>query len=845
MKQKFANAFSLALIVAMLFTSVGLADQITADADVLVANNQASKDLGTVAPGAVVSTSVSFILECNGNKHVDDAQTVVLAFSLANSTVPSGGSLTATGTSIGAQAGSDLGIPSSWPDDGTNCPATPPTLGDNGDSAVTITAPSAGGFYTYIVAYTRNIGSPDISGGNSVATFTLTVPSNTATTTTVSNASATYGDASVTLSATISPNPGGGSISFSVDGSPAGSGTVDASGVAAVSYNPGSLNAGSHTIQASFGGFGTFLASSGSGTLSIGQASSTTTVTCGVGPFTYTGSAQTPCSASVTGAGGLSQPLSLSYSNNTNAGTATASASYAGDTNHTGSSDTENFSIGQASSTTTVICQAGPFTYDGTAKEPCSASFSTSDGLSGPLAVGYANNINAGTAIASASYTGDANHAGSNDTENFTIGKAATTTTVICTAGPFTYNGLAQEPCSASVTGPNGLNETLTVAYQNNVNAGQATASASYAESNNYLGSSDTENFIIGKATTTTTVICTSGPFTYNGLAQEPCSATVTGAGDLNESVTVTYANNVNAGTASASATYVESDNYLGSSDTENFIIGKATTTTTVTCGAGPFTYNGLAQEPCSATVTGAGGLDESVTVIYANNVNAGNASASATYAESANYLGSSDSENFSIDKATLTVKADNKTITFGQSLPTFTFQYIGFVNGENASVIDTAPTCSVGSIPMYGTYPIVCSGGSDNNYAFSFVNGTLTIQPWTYGGFYQPVDTGNVLNVAKNGSTVPLKFEVFAGGTELTTVASIKQSFVQTLTCGTGVALDDIENYATGGTSLRYDTTSGQFIFNWQTPRTPGACYRVTLTLLDGTTISANFKLK
>ena len=46
MKQKFANAFSLALIVAMLFTSVGLADQITADADVLVANNQASKDLG-------------------------------------------------------------------------------------------------------------------------------------------------------------------------------------------------------------------------------------------------------------------------------------------------------------------------------------------------------------------------------------------------------------------------------------------------------------------------------------------------------------------------------------------------------------------------------------------------------------------------------------------------------------------------------------------------------------------------------------------------------------------------------------------------------------------------------
>src|SRR5688500_2800505 len=103
----------------------------------------------------------------------------------------------------------------------------------------------------------------------------------------------------------------------------------------------------------------------------------------------------------------------------------------------------------------------------------------------------------------------------------------------------------------------------------------------------------------------------------------------------------------------------------------------------------------------------------------------------------------------------------------------------------------------------------------------------------------------GGVLNVAKNGSTVPLKFEVFAGDTELTNVAFIKQSFVQTLTCGTGVVNDDIENYATGGTSLRYDTTGGQFIFNWQTPKTPGACYKITLMTQDGQTISANFKLK
>jgi hypothetical protein len=55
----------------------------------------------------------------------------------------------------------------------------------------------------------------------------------------------------------------------------------------------------------------------------------------------------------------------------------------------------------------------------------------------------------------------------------------AATTTVTCGVGPFTYPGSAITPCSASVTGPGGLNQSLTVSYQNNTNAGTATADAS------------------------------------------------------------------------------------------------------------------------------------------------------------------------------------------------------------------------------------------------------------------------------------------------------------------------------------------------------------------------------
>jgi hypothetical protein len=49
-----------------------------------------------------------------------------------------------------------------------------------------------------------------------------------------------------------------------------------------------------------------------------------------------------------------------------------------------------------------------------------------------------------------------------------------------------------------SVTGPNGLNLAPTANYANNIDAGTATASYTYAGDDNYLGSADSEDFTIG-----------------------------------------------------------------------------------------------------------------------------------------------------------------------------------------------------------------------------------------------------------------------------------------------------------------------------------------------------------
>jgi hypothetical protein len=90
------------------------------------------------------------------------------------------------------------------------------------------------------------------------------------------------------------------------------------------------------------------------------------------------------------------------------------------------------------------------------------------------------------------------------------------------------------------------------------------------------------------------------------------------------------------------------------------------------------------------------------------------------------------------------------------------------------------------------------------------------------------------------------LKFEVFAGPTEFTDTSVVSSFVVQRVACpGAGAITDDITFTTTGGTTLRYDPPAGQFIQNWQTAKSPGACYSVTMTTLDGSSRSALFKLK
>jgi hypothetical protein len=84
------------------------------------------------------------------------------------------------------------------------------------------------------------------------------------------------------------------------------------------------------------------------------------------------------------------------------------------------------------------------------------------------------------------------------------------------------------------------------------------------------------------------------------------------------------------------------------------------------------------------------------------------------------------------ITPATLTVTADNKSMTYGLPDPLLTATYNGFVNGEGTNVLAGAPSLSISATTNSppGFYAITVGPGTLNaaNYVFVFNGGTLTV---------------------------------------------------------------------------------------------------------------------
>ena len=465
----------------------------------------------------------------------------------------------------------------------------------------------------------------------------------------------------------------------------------------------------------------------------------------------------------------------------------------------------------------TVTCTAGaPHTYTGSAQAPCTAE-ATGPGMS-PVDVSawlvYANNTNAGTATADASWATPTTLAAPAH-GSFTIDKADPVCTVTGWTG--TYDGKAHG-ATGSCKGVHG--ETLA-----GLDLGKSftdvpgdTADWSFTDP---AGNADhgpatgSGGFTIGRASSTTVVTCPAS-VTYTGSAQEPCTVTVTGAGGLSLTPDPVYAANTAVGTATASYSYAGDVNHDPSSDSATFEITQATSTTVVTFEPGPYTYRGIAFT-ATAVVTGADGLSQPVAVVLSgdcvNVTTADGCTATATFAGDANHSGSTDSRSITITRADAVCTVTGYTGT-----------YDGATHGATGSCLGVAGAVPSGGVDAAAP-PAVPLAGLDLGATFIDVPGGTA--DWTFTDA-----TGNYNNAS---GTVAI-----AIGTAALTVTPDARSrtygqAVPTYTFG----VTGFVNGETTGTAAGYEAPS---CTSGYTPSTPVAGSPLTITCSGGSATNYAF---
>jgi hypothetical protein len=115
----------------------------------------------------------------------------------------------------------------------------------------------------------------------------------------------------------------------------------------------------------------------------------------------------------------------------------------------------------------------------------------------------------------------------------------------------------------------------------------------------------------------------------------------------------------------------------------------------------------------------------------------------------------------------------------------------------------------------------------------------------YNFAGFFSPIDNPKVVNQAKAGSAIPVKFSL--GGDSGLDILATGSPTSQPIDCDSSDPVDPIEETVTAGSSsLSYDATTDQYTYVWKTDKTwTNTCRQLVVTLNDGSTHLAYFKFK
>ena len=120
-----------------------------------------------------------------------------------------------------------------------------------------------------------------------------------------------------------------------------------------------------------------------------------------------------------------------------------------------------------------------------------------------------------------------------------------------------------------------------------------------------------------------------------------------------------------------------------------------------------------------------------------------------------------------------------------------------------------------------------------------------LDLLHYNFTGFFRPVDNPPAVNVAKAGSSIPMKFSL--GGFQGLDIFLSGYPVSQQVVCGTSTPVMSAEpTLNPGGSALSYDADADQYNFVWSTQKAwAGTCRQFVVILNDGSIHTAAFSFK
>lgn len=335
-----------------------------------------------------------------------------------------------------------------------------------------------------------------------------------------------------------------------------------------------------------------------------------------------------------------------------------------------------------------------------------------------------------------------------------TVSPKALPADAIAAIDAVTYNGKAQAPALNVVDGTKALTAgtDYTAVYSNNTNAG--TAKVVITGTGNYSGTAE-QTFTINKKLVTVTSGITAVDREYNGTTavELDCTEAVFGGLIAGDNLTVAATGAMADEHADSNKEVTISSLTLGGTSAGNYVLAENGNQTTTTVNISKQAATALTLTAKNAVYTAAAYDAKNVTpsrnandvhlTYYADDNGKQGAEINApvnvgTYWVSGKINETEDisaavaaAVKFQITKASLTVTANNNTITYGAEPAANGYTVSGQLGSDTESVVsDVEYAYSYKQYGNIGVYDITPKDAKAANYEIKFVSGELTVEP-------------------------------------------------------------------------------------------------------------------